>query len=605
LHQGLCYDGSLERTTMCIVTKNVRWFSARCAPCHAALLASLLILLPWSVTGQQAATPPDAAEAATVHGVVLSTVDKKPIPRALVTLGNSDRSVLTDDNGRFTFADVPFGLENASARKPGFQCPRRQSANVPKCVQNVEVMARDVEVSLAIEPQSVVTGRIVDQAGEPAAHLPLFLMRRTIVNGLFDWEVPAATSATTHEDGAFRIANLEPGTYLLRTASMADSEIGRKDTDRGFPATFYPGTSEQSAARPLVIHAGEEFKADFVVRHEQFEPVVLSLARNHSGTSGGIGWCLSGKTPKDELFSAMDSSRNELRLFAPTGDYKVTFTVNLPADPKTARPMAWPDGTKLPYLGSVEFAVKDQPVTVTEIPTQQSVTIPLHVRAMLTEQEKRKAAAERDGIYSPPSVTITLSDHGLEFDSDKRWSADKDLTDFKFEKVSPGRFVVAASTYRDVYIASLTCGSTNLLREPLTVGSGVTGCSIEAVVRDDMASLTVGLTPKATAQMTAAGITVTDLALIPVENAMEQPYSAAVWRDGAPRAARISPGTYLAFLFDGRAIAWRDPDVRKQLMSLGTLICVAPGESKTVLLDWKTELNAGEPIGVSLGRVIP
>ena len=40
-------------------------------------------------------------------------------------------------------------------------------------------------------------------------------------------------------------------------------------------------------------------------------------------------------------------------------------------------------------------------------------------------------------------------------------------------------------------------------------------------------------------------------------------------------------------------------------MRLGALVSVAPGQSKTVLLDWSTELNAGQPAGVALGRVLP
>ena len=593
---------------MCLVAEFivvVRAVSARLAASgYGVLLASLLMARPLCAAAQ-AASQPAGNETATIHGAVLSTVDKKPIPRALVTLMDSHRSALTDDKGQFAFSGVPFGTEDVSVQKPEFLCPAMRSPQAPHCFQNVVVVSNDVAVNLAMMPQAVVTGRIVDQTGEPGAKLHLFLMQRTVDNGLFVWNVLGQTSANTDSEGNFRIANLEPGFYLLKTASMADSEVGRTDRDHGYAGTYYPGTPDQSAARPLVVHAGEEFKADLVVMHERFQPVELSFALNGQGRQGGIGWGFAGKLREEYLQSDFESSHDVIHLFAPAGDYKVVFTVNLPTDPKTGSPEPWPDGTKLPYSGSVEFTVKDQPVTVTAIPSQQPITFPLHVRAMLTEQEKRKAAVQADGVYEPPSASFTLSAQLLEFDANSHWRADKDLGDFEFEKIPPGRYAVKASMYRDTYISSLTCGSINLLREPLIVGPGVPVCSIEAVVRDDLASLTVGLTPKAMAQLTAAGISVTDLALIPIENSMELPYSTFVWRGAEPRAARISPGTYLAFLFDGRAIAWRDPNVRNQLMRLGTLITIAPGQSKTVLLDWSTELNAGEPIGVGLGRVLP
>jgi len=83
------------------------------------------------------------------------------------------------------------------------------------------------------------------------------------------------------------------------------------------------------------------------------------------------------------------------------------------------------------------------------------------------------------------------------------------------------------------------------------------------------------------------------------------PYSALVTRGLEPKTVTIAPGTYFAFLFDGRAIAWRDPDERKRLMILGTVVTLAPGRNKTVLLDWRPEINDGEATMVGLGRVLP
>lgn len=321
--------------------------------------------------------------------------------------------------------------------------------------------------------------------------------------------------------------------------------------------------------------------------------------------SGNPAWGLSSFGNQDYLTSMWDDTHRLIRLYVPTGNYKIGFAIYPPTDPKNGELLPWPNGTKQPYSGSVEFTVKDQPVALTGIPSQQPITIHLHIRAKLTQQEKRKAALSQYEAYRAPQASFELSDGQVQFNNRVFWQADRGPSDLEFKDIPPGRYTVAISAFQGAYVASFTCGGINLLREPLLVGPGVPICSIEAVVRDDSASLEVGFTPQAIAQMTAANVTVTDLALIPVENLLDLPYSAGVWRGSEPKKVTIPPGTYLAFLFDGRAIAWRDPEMRKQLMSLGTLVTLAPGDSKPLLLDWRPELNASEATIVAHGRVLP
>lgn len=550
---------------------------------------------------------PAGDQSAILRGVVLSTVDKKPIPGALVSLTGSHRSMLTDDKGEFTFSGVSFGTENVGVKKSGFLCFLKRSRQQPKCFQGVQVSSSDIEVTLTMTPQAVVTGRIVDQTGEPVANLDLFLMYRNVENGLFVWEMVGASSSKTNTEGVYRIVNQEPGTYLLRNSSVVDSymHVGLLDNDHGYAATYYPGTPSQSAAKPIVVHAGEEFKADMKVSHDKFQPVSLTFAWNHEWHQGGTGWSLSSTMREDYLYSDFDSSHNLIHLFAPAGDYKLQFTIAPPGEPNTGNPSPWPDGTKQRYMGSVKFTVKDQPVTLTEIPSQPPLAIPLHVRAEFSQQEKRKAAVPQNNVYFPPAASFELSGGQVQFDNQFSWRADRGPSDFAFPDIPPGHYIIKTSAFQETYIASLTCGGTNLLREPLVVGPGIPICSIEAVVRDDVATLAVGFTPQAIAQMNAVSVAVTDLALIPVENLLDLPYSSLIRQGSEPKKVTIPPGSYLVFLFDGRAIAWRDPDVRKQLMSLGTIVNLAPGQSKTILLDWRSELNDSQPAGVAFGRVLP
>jgi hypothetical protein len=420
-----------------------------------------------------------ADQSGTIHGVVLSNVDQKPIPGVLVTLMNSHRTISTDDKGQFIFSSVAAGSEFVAAKKPGFLCLLMRSRQQPHCHENVDVQAGDIQVTLTMVPQALVSGRIVDQTGKPVEELHLNLMQKEDLDGHSTWRVIGQSLTKTNDEGAFRIENLEAGSYLLQTLNTVDPQEGREDADHGYVATYFPGTPNLSDAKPIVVHAGEELKADLTVTHEKFQLVSVSYAWDHPWTPGNPGWGLAGFGNQDYLHSMWDETHRLIRLYAPAGDYKIGFSIYPPTDPKNGEPMPWPDGSKLPYMGSAEFTVKDQPVALTGIPSQQPATIALHVRAKFTQQEKRKAAVSQNDAYHLPEATFTLSGGQVQFNNRFSWRSDRGPSDFQFKDIPPGRYDIQGASFQDAYIASFTCGNINLMSEPLVIGPGIPPCSIE------------------------------------------------------------------------------------------------------------------------------
>ncbi len=565
------------------------------------------------VTGRAAAqeTAPAADETATIHGVVLSTADSMPIAGAAVKLGFDQGAIVTDEQGRFELKAVPFGTSILSARKPGYLCGGLVRAEPkPECVKSVNVFEKSVGVTLTMLPQAVVTGRIVDQDGNPVNALHVQLVRREFENSKYAYKVVGQAQKDTDEQGRFRLEGLEPGAYLLGTSSIVDPADRRVNADRGYAATYYPGTQARAEAKPIVLRAGDDFTADMTVKSERFQEVTVAFAWDKPWNTGSIGTGLTGDSLRDGLYAAWDDEHRVIKLYAPAGDYNLQFAIHPPADPKTGEEVPWPDGSTLPFFGSVAFTAKDQPLHLTGIPSEQPVTIRLHVRAELTEQEKWKANATPARPYKDPAVTFELTGGEDGLNHQVSWRNGQGPSDLEFKDILAGSYVTMGDTLccnAAAYIASLTCGSADLEREPLVIGPGKPVCAIEAVIRDDVAQIAIGLTPKAESQLKAAGIDVTDAALIPLDEELEPPYSAAVWRGSDPKMNMIRPGKYLAFLFDGRQLAWRDPDEAKRLMSLGTVVTIAPGESKTIQLDWLPELNDPhkQPMGVALGQVLP
>ena len=282
------------------------------------------------------------------------------------------------------------------------------------------------------------------------------------------------------------------------------------------------------------------------------------------------------------------------------------FRIYPPNDPVSGNLLRWPDGSKEPYLGSMTFTVKDQPVTLTHVPSQHPINIRLHVRSELAPQAKRKAQREC-GDPLGNSAQFNLREQLTHGSAENDWQPDCGPSNFEFKNNYPGQYAFEVTDPQGAYVASLTCGSTNLLREPLVVRLGVPLCLVEAVIRDDLSSLSVGFTPQAAARLAAAGITEAGLALMPVENSLQMPYLAGLELASEPGKLAVPPGTYLVLPFDGLPIAWRDPAERKRLMSLGTVITLAPRESKTVSLDWRPgQIDAKiGPAGLVFGRRLP
>jgi hypothetical protein len=576
------------------------------------LVLAAVQVLTLSSAAAQRTSQSAVGQSATIRGVVFSTVDSKPIPGARVSLGRNDSSVFTDDNGQFEFIGVPVGSESVKTNKPGFLCFLTRSRQQPKCSEDVDVQPGNVQVTLTMVPQAAVTGRVVDQTGKPVEGLVLCLLDHEVQNGRYAWVRVFDTLQKTNADGAFRITDLEPGTYLLLTSNKPDP----KHSGNGYAAAYYPGTPNQNDATPIVIQAGDELKLTITVTDQQFQPVTLSYW-NHEWKTGNGDWSLSYETDltdwnhyanlRDSFEEDLTSRHHLYRMFAPAGEYTLQFRIYPPNDPVSGKLLPWPDGTHEPYMGSVAFTVKDQPVTLAEVPSQHPINIRLDVRSELAQKGIRKAVRRQCDDHLGTAVSFTLKDQLTHGANEREWQAACGPSNFEFKGNYPGQYILQATDVRGAYIASLTCGGTNLLREPLIVRPGVPTCSIEAVIRNDLSYLSVGFTPQAAARLTTSGVTVTGLALIPQENSLETPYSAELEVASEPEKLAIPPGTYLAVPFDGRPIAWRDPVERKRLMSLGTMVTVAPGESKSISLDWRPELIDAKiwPTSLTFGRALP
>jgi hypothetical protein len=248
-------------------------------------------------------TPPrDPRPAATqkvgtggIRGMVTTADTGQPLGRAVVTLSGSAgaATAITDDQGRFEFAQLPAGRYTVSARKNlylpgGFKQRRPNGPSEPVDVKETHVVDG---VVIALTRYGAITGRVLDPYGEPAMNVQVHVMATTARS-----RRPLRRSMTSANDiGEYRIAHLEPGSYVVcaipRVSSrramgprFADAAAGRvtgsvatgvvtpgtggfvggylggaPDEHGSGIATCYPST-DLSQGQPLTLPAGQELR---------------------------------------------------------------------------------------------------------------------------------------------------------------------------------------------------------------------------------------------------------------------------------------------------------------------------------------------------------
>jgi hypothetical protein len=114
-------------------------------------------------------------------------------------------------------------------------------------------------VDFALPRGGVITGRVVDEFGEPIADVRVMPMRYQYVQGRRRL-IASARQEATNDIGEYRIFGLAPGQYLLSAtlqtagAMMMDSA---SDDRSGYAPTFYPGTPDASQAERVTIGIGQ------------------------------------------------------------------------------------------------------------------------------------------------------------------------------------------------------------------------------------------------------------------------------------------------------------------------------------------------------------
>jgi protocatechuate 3,4-dioxygenase beta subunit len=245
----------------------------------------------------------------------------------------------TDDDGRYTFENLTPGAYRINIQKSGLAPLTAEGPGAPPGPIIQVAAGQSVDVDRQLQKGAIISGRVLDPRGEPMPDVSMMVMRRVTLgrSGLPARLIPAGQGQQTNDLGEFRIAGLASGDYYVAAiprpemfasnATAAATSAPRTTLAR----TFYPGTTDESAAQVLNVTAGNElnnisfglqstaaFRVSGVVVDEDGNVVGNAMVMlSGDGMSGNFGPGPNARTQADGRFVIID---------VPAGSYRVHAT---------------------------------------------------------------------------------------------------------------------------------------------------------------------------------------------------------------------------------------------------------------------------------------
>ncbi|HEY6391508.1 MAG TPA: carboxypeptidase-like regulatory domain-containing protein [Bryobacteraceae bacterium] len=223
-------------------------------------------------SGQTPQTPPKKPGA--VEVVVTNSITAEPIKKVVVVLQNgntqSGYAGLTDLAGHFKFQNVQPGSYLVSATRDGFIFQPGGAFGHNFKPLKVDEEQRIKNFSLKLIPLAAVSGRVVDEDGDPIAGANVHAMQNTYAQGRR--LLNPVDLANTNDLGEFQLINLQPGRYYFQAsipsrALNSPVRIRSPRPEETYPATFYPGALDAAQATATEVAPGADITSiDFRLR---------------------------------------------------------------------------------------------------------------------------------------------------------------------------------------------------------------------------------------------------------------------------------------------------------------------------------------------------
>ncbi len=506
------------------------------------------------------AQPDSPDRKASIHGIVTNAATGEGLRKAylrLIPAAGGGYVVVTSDQGTFAIDNIAPGNYRLDAECTGFLDARYDA--------ELRLSADDklTGVEIKMVPQAILSGRVLDQDGDPWPRAQVHLFQSVWKKGRRHLE--DANTSDVDDRGEFRTSGLSPGRYYVLAQPEAEWEKQHYPDVNNQPAvrhqpTWYPSSSDVESSVPITLTAGQ-----------QLGGLDIRL-RLGTGSNRRIRGKLTGlqeipAPPGNSMFgqrsvsasrvtAAVDDRGHSGRIEAdgsfeingvPSGTYDIWVWQGFPAMP----------------LGRATVQLDDHDV--------ENVSIELHPLQTL----RGTVRIEGSDSAKPSSISINLEPIDVYRDL---FAVPKEDGSIEFAELGLGRYRVYVndSNRNRIYLKTLRYGNTESTDGTFTLSSY--GVPLELVFSTHGARLSGTVSGKAATPQVILIPDTADAAR------REHATRAAVFdQNGVFTIESIPPGAYKLYAFENVPEGiWLDPDFLKEVESTGVALEAAEGDAKTV-----------------------
>jgi hypothetical protein len=501
------------------------------------LVVALLFAALAAAAQQQSGGLAPARFDCAIDGTVVDRITHQPVPRAKLFLvwPRGNRSGAADNSGRWSFNGVACALVTIRATRFAYL----DSGVIGSPPLNF-LLSPDSpsHVSIELTPQSVISGKVADENGDPVMAMRVVPYIARVVDG--KRVMRNAPQTVTDDRGEFRIPRLEPGRYIV--CALPGGVAAEYDE------ACYPVSLDAGPASALRLGPGEESNVGFNLSRIQPVRVAGVVTGIPAGAHAMVELAKATGAvfqPGASVPAAPDGKFTILNVTP--GSYTLTALVTEPG--------AAPFG-RMPL--EVGPAGNDNVVLAVEPPIAISGSLRIDTQDA-----------------SPPSLSdVQVSLHSTEpFSRLGRLEWADDHTSFTIMGVGPGEYSLVVSS-PEFYVKSATLGGRDVLHRDFSITPAAG--PMEIVVADNGGSL-------------EGDVTLDDGS--PAENA-----SVILLRDGEfvrnfPvqnghfNVRNLAPGDYSAWAWDSAStVEYRNPDWMRQHAGAAATISIQAGQNAQVKL---------------------
>jgi len=510
------------------------------------------LLTAWIASnGAQAQAVPDQNELVHLSGSVVNAATGEPVRRATVGVqflggmrpGAAAQTTTADGGGHFEFSGLTPGQYQLWGERRGY--PRQNFSG------GLSISRDQPEVAFRMMPYSAITGRVVDEYGDPIMGATIQLVRSEIFGGRR--QMRPAPGAVTNDMGVYRAAALPPGRYYISAAARMPGASGG---DTVYGRSIYAGAAELATATAVELEPGADARADFRLEPEQVYGVRGAVAE--AEVAGGISVNLVRRGARENFGGQSHAVRLQ-------GDGSFEISGVAPGQYLLVAGSYTASGLQ---TAESEVVVGHADVEGITLVLRRGAEITGHVRV----EEKEGGAAldtSRIGINLDPRET------GIQPILSARL---KPGMTFSITDATPGEYVLRMQLPEPYYVKTATAGGVDALAGPITIRRGEVAPPLDLVIGSSggevsgtvkiqdrpAANCAVLLTPRSGPSRSLERITATD-------------------QNGKFLLGAVAPGDYLAYSWrDVNTVEYGNAEVLERYSAEG--VTVTKGGKQTVEL---------------------